>query len=249
MYVAAKEPHQNPGRRGVLALCAPRRECGLHAREPARDGVFGHWMTVVVAALISVAALIINNGPRTAGPRPGAMASTDPELTHDEIRRYSRHLILDDFGVAGQRKLKGTSMLCIGSGGLGSPALMYLAAAGVGTIGCVDDDVVDESNLQRQVVHSTQAVGTPKVDSAAMRVEGINPNVEFRKHTMRLTAANALELIAQYDIVVDGSDNFPTRYLVRAMRRALFLRCESCAARALRLRSVCAACALRVRCV
>ena len=110
-------------------------------------------------------------------------------------------------------------MLCIGSGGLGSPALMYLAAAGVGTIGCVDDDVVDESNLQRQIVHSTQSLGTPKVDSAAARVEGINPLVTMRKHTMRLTAENALELIGQYDIVVDGSDNFPTRYLVRPSLR------------------------------
>jgi len=137
-----------------------------------------------------------------------------PTLTHDEIRRYSRHLILDDFGVQGQRKLKGTSILCIGSGGLGSPALMYLAAAGVGTIGVVDDDVVDESNLQRQIVHSTEALGTPKVDSAAMRIEGINPHVNLRKHPVRLTAANALDVIGQYDLVVDGCDNFPTRYLV-----------------------------------
>ena len=137
-----------------------------------------------------------------------------PTLTHDEIRRYSRHLILDDFGIDGQRRLKGTSILCIGSGGLGSPCLMYLAAAGVGTIGVVDDDVVDESNLQRQIVHSTEALGTPKVDSAEARVAGINPHVAFRKHELRLTSANALDVIGQYDIVIDGSDNFPTRYLV-----------------------------------
>ena len=141
-------------------------------------------------------------------------SSSSPELTHDEIRRYSRHLILDQFGVSGQRKLKGTSILCIGSGGLGSPVLMYLAAAGVGTIGVVDDDVVDESNLQRQIIHSTAALGVPKVDSAAERIAGINPHVNFRKHAFRLTAANALELIREYDLVVDGSDNFPTRYLV-----------------------------------
>ena len=137
-----------------------------------------------------------------------------PELSHDEIRRYSRHLILDDVGVLGQQRLKASSILCVGSGGLGSPALLYLAAAGVGTLGVVDDDVVDESNLQRQVVHSTSALGTPKVDSAASRIEGINPHVRVRKHAFRLTAENALELLGQYDVVVDGSDNFPTRYLV-----------------------------------
>ena len=143
-----------------------------------------------------------------------ATTSDLPELSHDEIRRYSRHLILDDFGVRGQRKLKGTSILCIGSGGLGSPALMYLAAAGMGTIGVVDDDVVDESNLQRQIIHSTQVLGTPKVDSAEQRVDGINPHANFRKHPLRLDASNALEIIAQYDLVLDGSDNIPTRYLV-----------------------------------
>ena len=171
-----------------------------------------------------LASLLLTGGPSTH-TRLGrvAMAATGVDqasstLSHDEIRRYSRHLILDNFGMDGQCALKSTSMLLIGSGGLGSPALMYLAAAGVGTIGCVDDDVVDESNLQRQIVHSTQSVGTPKVDSAAARVEGINPCINMRKHQMRLTAENALELIAQYDIVVDGSDNFPTRYLVRAKR-------------------------------
>ncbi|KAL3920412.1 MAG: hypothetical protein SGPRY_005260, partial [Prymnesium sp.] len=137
-----------------------------------------------------------------------------PSLSHSEIRRYSRHLILDDVGVEGQRRLKGAKVLCIGSGGLGSPALMYLSAAGVGTIGVVDDDVVDESNLQRQIVHSTSAVGVPKVKSAQARVSEINPNVELQLHQLRLTAENALEIIAQYDLVVDGCDNFPTRFLV-----------------------------------
>ena len=143
-----------------------------------------------------------------------AAGAPHPELSHAEIRRYSRHLILDDVGVQGQRRLKATKILCIGSGGLGSPAIMYLAAAGIGTIGVIDDDVVDESNLQRQIMHSTDAVGTPKVDSAEGRVGGINPHVEFIKHRLRLTAANALEVVAPYDLVVDGSDNFPTRYLV-----------------------------------
>jgi adenylyltransferase/sulfurtransferase len=136
------------------------------------------------------------------------------DLDHAEIRRYSRHLVLEDVGIAGQRRLKATSVLCVGSGGLGSPALTYLAAAGIGTIGVVDDDVVEESNLQRQVVHSTRAVGEPKVDSAAERVAGLNPHVAVRKHAVRLTSGNALELIRPYDVVLDGCDNFPTRYLV-----------------------------------
>lgn len=135
-------------------------------------------------------------------------------LSHDEIRRYSRHLVLEDVGVAGQRRLKATSVLCIGSGGLGSPVIMYLAAAGIGTIGIVDDDVVDESNLQRQVIHSTESVGTLKVHSAEARIAGINPHVMVTKHGLRLTAPNALDVIRPYDLVVDGSDNFPTRYLV-----------------------------------
>lgn len=142
------------------------------------------------------------------------MDSAGPDLSHSEIRRYSRHLILDDVGMDGQRRLKASSVLCIGSGGLGSPALMYLAAAGIGLLGVVDDDVVDESNLQRQVVHSTCALGTPKVDSAAERITGLNPHVAVRTHAVRLTSANALEIIGAYDVVVDGCDNFPTRYLV-----------------------------------
>jgi molybdopterin/thiamine biosynthesis adenylyltransferase/rhodanese-related sulfurtransferase len=137
-----------------------------------------------------------------------------PAMSHDEIRRYSRHLTLDEVGVEGQRKLKASRILCIGSGGLGSPTLMYLAAAGVGVLGVVDDDLVDESNLQRQVLHSTSTLGTPKVDSAASRIESLNPHVEVVKHGARLTASNALEIIGAYDLVIDGSDNFPTRYLV-----------------------------------
>ena len=144
-----------------------------------------------------------------------------PELSHEEIRRYSRHLLLDDVGMEGQRRLKSSSVLCIGSGGLGSPLLMYLAAAGVGTIGIVDDDVVDESNLQRQIVHATEAVGTPKVDSARLRIAQINPLVGVVTHRLRLDATNALELVRPYDLVVDGSDNFPTRYLVNDVRARL----------------------------
>ena len=137
-----------------------------------------------------------------------------PELTSEEIGRYSRHLILDEVGVEGQRKLKGAKVLCIGSGGLGSPLLLYLAAAGVGRIGLVDFDVVDASNLQRQIIHGTSSVGVPKVRSAAARIHDLNPNVALDIFEEPLTSENALRILADYDVVVDGTDNFPTRYLV-----------------------------------
>ena len=137
-----------------------------------------------------------------------------PALTPDEIARFSRHLILDEVGMEGQRKLKGSSVLCIGTGGLGSPLLMYLAAAGVGRIGIVDFDVVDASNLQRQVLHGTASVGRPKVQSAAERIKDINPHVQIDIYEEALTSDNALDIVRPYDVVVDGTDNFPTRYLV-----------------------------------
>ncbi len=135
-------------------------------------------------------------------------------LSHDEIRRYSRHLLLPQVGQAGQEKLKAASVLLVGAGGLGSPLALYLAAAGVGRIGIVDFDVVDASNLQRQVLHGTATVGTPKIESAVARLRDLNPHVIVEPHPVRLTSANALDLLRQYDIVADGSDNFPTRYLV-----------------------------------
>jgi adenylyltransferase/sulfurtransferase len=135
------------------------------------------------------------------------------ELNNDEIRRYSRHLILPEVGLSGQKKIKGTSVLCIGAGGLGSPIAMYLAAAGIGKIGIVDFDTVDYSNLQRQILHTDADVGQPKAQSARETLKGINPNVEVVLHNTRITSENALELIRPYDIVVDGTDNFPTRYL------------------------------------
>jgi molybdopterin/thiamine biosynthesis adenylyltransferase/rhodanese-related sulfurtransferase len=135
------------------------------------------------------------------------------QLTHDEIRRYARHLILPELGLAGQRRICSTSVLCVGTGGLGSPILMYLAAAGLGKLGIVDFDVVSLSNLQRQVIHHTPDVGRPKTESAKETINGINPNVEVAVHTVRLTSENALDVIRPYDIVVDGTDNFPTRYL------------------------------------
>src|ERR1043165_58581 len=137
-----------------------------------------------------------------------------PTLSNEEIARYSRHLIMPEVGVEGQRRLKAARVLMIGTGGLGAPTGMYLAAAGVGTLGVVDFDVVDASNLQRQIVHGTKDVGRPKIESARERLNDINPNVKIEAYETRLTSENALELFRDYDIVVDGTDNFPTRYLV-----------------------------------
>jgi adenylyltransferase/sulfurtransferase len=141
-------------------------------------------------------------------------ATSAAELSNEEILRYSRHLILPDVGLEGQKKLKRARVLLVGVGGLGSPAALYLAAAGVGTLGLVDFDVVDATNLQRQVLHGTSAVGKRKLDSARDRIEDLNPNVKVEAHETALTSRNALEIIGTYDIVVDGTDNFQTRYLV-----------------------------------
>ena len=135
------------------------------------------------------------------------------ELNNDEIRRYSRHLILPEVGMAGQKKICSTSVLCIGAGGLGSPIVMYLAAAGIGKIGVLDFDDVDFSNLQRQIAHGTGDVGRPKIDSAKETINSINPNVEVVTFDARISSENAMDIIAPFDIVVDGTDNFPTRYL------------------------------------
>jgi adenylyltransferase/sulfurtransferase len=135
-------------------------------------------------------------------------------LTVDEVRRYSRHLIIPDVGMAGQKRLKNAKVLCVGAGGLGSPALMYLAAAGVGTLGIVEFDIVDESNLQRQIIHGQSDIGRPKAESARDFVQEINPYVQVNLHTDRLDSSNVFELFSQYDLIVDGTDNFATRYLV-----------------------------------
>jgi molybdopterin/thiamine biosynthesis adenylyltransferase/rhodanese-related sulfurtransferase len=135
-------------------------------------------------------------------------------LSNDEILRYSRHLIMPEVGMEGQLKLKAAKVLCIGAGGLGSPLALYLAAAGVGTLGLVDFDVVDFTNLQRQIIHTTADVGRPKLQSAAEKIKAINPYVNVRPFEVRLSSANALELFREFDLVVDGTDNFPTRYLV-----------------------------------
>ncbi|MHC5723251.1 MAG: molybdopterin-synthase adenylyltransferase MoeB [Nostoc sp.] len=136
------------------------------------------------------------------------------QLTKDDYERYSRHLILPEVGLEGQKRLKAASVLCIGTGGLGSPLLLYLAAAGIGRIGIVDFDVVDTSNLQRQVIHGTSWVGKPKIESAKNRIHEINPYCQVDLYETRLSSENALEILQPYDIVVDGTDNFPTRYLV-----------------------------------
>lgn len=135
-------------------------------------------------------------------------------FTHGEVRRYSRHLILPEFGPQGQKKLKSARVLCVGAGGLGSPAALYLAAAGVGKLGLVDFDEVDVSNLQRQILHSTADVGRPKLDSARDRLRGLNPEIEVVTHPMRLNRGNVLELFAEYDVILDGTDNYATRYLI-----------------------------------
>jgi len=135
-------------------------------------------------------------------------------LNNDEILRYSRHLIMPEVGMEGQQKLKAARVLCIGAGGLGSPLALYLAAAGVGTLGIVDFDVVDYTNLQRQIIHSTADVGRKKLDSATEKLKGINPFLELRTFETKLTSENALELFRDFDIIADGTDNFPTRYLV-----------------------------------
>ncbi len=142
------------------------------------------------------------------------MDHTSVTLSKEEYERYSRHIILPEVGLEGQKKLKAAKVLCIGTGGLGSPLLLYLAAAGVGRIGIVDFDVVDASNLHRQIIHGTSWVGKPKIQSAKQRILEINPNCQVDLYETRLTAANALDIFAPYDIVVDGTDNFPTRYLV-----------------------------------
>ena len=168
--------------------------------------------TILIVPSIAGGAAVLN--PPTGGKTSNIGSALLPMLSNEEISRYSRHLIMPEVGMAGQRKLKGASILLVGTGGLGAPLGMYLAAAGVGRLGLVDFDVVDASNLQRQIIHGTKDVGRPKIASARDRIEDINPHVEIETHETRLTSANALRLFVNYDVIVDGTDNFPTRYLV-----------------------------------
>jgi molybdopterin/thiamine biosynthesis adenylyltransferase len=140
----------------------------------------------------------------------------DPALSAEELERYARHIVLHEIGGPGQRRLRAARVLVVGAGGLGSPALLYLAAAGVGTLGIVDDDAVSLSNLQRQVLHATMEIGRPKVESAARALARLNPDVAVEPHALRLDPGSAAELVPRYDLVLDGCDNFPTRYLVNA---------------------------------
>ena len=151
----------------------------------------------------------------TSSPiKPPALVSPGPALTVDEVRRYSRHLIIPDVAMAGQQRLMNAKVLCVGAGGLGSPALMYLAAAGVGKIGIAEFDTVDESNLQRQIIHGQSDIGKSKAQSAKEKISEINPYVQVITHEIRLDNSNVREIFSQYDIIVDGTDNFATRYLV-----------------------------------
>src|SRR6185369_10135982 len=142
------------------------------------------------------------------------MSHSSISFTKEELARYNRHIIIPEFGEEAQLRLKAAKVLIIGSGGLGSPALLYLTAAGVGTIGIVDFDVVDDSNLQRQVLFDIHEIGKPKVEAAKRRLEALNPHTRFILHNTHINSGNALEIIKDYDVVADGTDNFPTRYLV-----------------------------------
>ena len=220
---------------GELLADLTRRHSGLKAHLYNDEGKLRSFVNVYVndedirylqreqtpvqpADTVSIIPSVAGGAPTAeAGVASGAsrtLPSQLPELTNDEIKRYSRHLIMPEVGVDGQRQLKAAKVLCIGAGGLGSPVALYLAAAGVGKIGIVDFDVVDFSNLQRQIIHGTPDVGRSKLQSAKDRLNAINPNVEVATHEVALSSKNALELFAPYDIIVDGTDNFPTRYLV-----------------------------------
>jgi len=178
---------------------------------PIKDGD-----TILIVPAIAGGAGVLDKaaGETPANRRQDVGAPELPMLSNEEIARYSRHVIIPEVGMEGQRKLKAASVLMIGTGGLGAPLGMYLAAAGVGRLGLVDFDVVDMSNLQRQIIHGTKDVGRPKIASARDRIEDINPHVEIETHEVRLTSANAMSLFVNYDVIVDGTDNFPTRYLV-----------------------------------
>jgi sulfur-carrier protein adenylyltransferase/sulfurtransferase len=153
-------------------------------------------------------------GGFTAWKRAGLAWEMPAALRPDQETRYSRHTLLPEVGVAGQQKLLAAKVVCIGAGGLGSPSSMYLAAAGIGTLGMIDDDVVDASNLQRQILHGTDRLATNKVDSAERTLKNLNPDVRVEKHRARITSANAIDLLGRYDVIIDGADNFATRYLV-----------------------------------
>src|SRR5260370_20917086 len=169
---------------------------------------------VAASDAVSIIPSVAGGVETATAPVVSGFSRTGDPLTNDEVKRYSRHLIMPEVGVDGQRKLKAAKVLCIGAGGLGSPVAMYLAAAGVGTLGLVDFDVVDFSNLQRQILHSTPDVGRPKLQSAKDKLHALNPEIDIETYEVALTSQNAMTLFEPYDVIVDGTDNFPTRYLV-----------------------------------
>jgi len=187
-----------------------------HVSGPATPVKDGDTILIVPSIAGGAAVLDETTGKDAGAPQAEmpALRNELPMLSNEEVARYSRHLIMPEVGMTGQRKLKASSVLMIGTGGLGAPVGMYLAAAGVGRMGLVDFDVVDASNLQRQIIHGTKDVGRPKIASARDRIQDINPHVEIETHETRLTSENALRLFVNYDVIVDGTDNFPTRYLV-----------------------------------
>lgn len=176
---------------------------------PVKDGD-----SILIVPSIAGGSAVLEEATGKDAGEPQAGMPALPMLSNEEVARYSRHLIMPEVGMTGQRKLKAASVLMIGTGGLGAPVGMYLAAAGIGRLGLVDFDVVDASNLQRQIIHGTKDVGRPKIASARDRIQDINPHVEIETHETRLTSENALRLFVNYDVIVDGTDNFPTRYLV-----------------------------------
>jgi adenylyltransferase/sulfurtransferase len=175
-----------------------------HEKTPVKDDT-----------VISIVPAIAGGAPtNSTGAPPTSSTTPGPTFTKEELARYNRHIIIPGFGIEAQQKLKAAKVLVIGSGGLGSPVLLYLAAAGVGTIGIVDFDVVDDSNLQRQVLFGVNEIGKPKVDAARRRLEGLNPYIRLNVYNTHLNSGNALDIIKDYDVIADGTDNFPTRYLV-----------------------------------
>src|SRR5437879_4526499 len=163
---------------------------------------------VGVGDTVSIIPSVAGGAPASAEATAGKPAVAEPALSNDEVKRYSRHLIMPEVGIEGQRKLKASKVLCIGAGGLGSPVAMYLAAAGVGTLGIVDFDTVDFSNLQRQILHGTPDVGRPKLASAKDKLHALNPEIDIETYEVALSSQNALKLFEPYDIIVDGTDNF-----------------------------------------
>lgn len=225
VVIDVREADELAGGRIPGALAIPRGVLELRIEKAAPDRAAPIVLTCGSGARSALAARTLAElgytdvrslaGGFTAWKRAGLPVETASEgLTDAQRARYSRHLLLPEVGEAGQARLLAARVLCVGAGGLGSPASLYLAAAGVGTLGLVDDDVVDASNLQRQVVHTTERIGVAKVDSAARTLTALNPDVRVVGHRLRLTADNALDLVAGYDVIVDGADNFATRYLI-----------------------------------